>query len=286
MVALDARLAHRRPVPSRLVSDPDVYPPARHVLRDLGLTTEIGPGLVATGWLPVTEAMRADHDVTHTGALATAVDVLGGGLAAVAAQPDWIATADLTLHVLPRPAREIVLRGHVARRGRSTAVLVVELVGDDDPLGLATMSFAILPRRDSNPTVTTGDTISRMTLALPDSGFRAPFPIATGIRVGEDATELPVTDYVRNSLGAVQGGLMAATAATAAQAACREHLGPTAVVDLQVSYLALGRVGPIRATTTVLDEQPTFATARVELTDAGAEHRLTTVASARAVQLS
>ena len=38
----------------------------------------------------------------RAGVLAILVDVVGGGLAAVAARPDWIATADLTLHLIPR----------------------------------------------------------------------------------------------------------------------------------------------------------------------------------------
>jgi acyl-coenzyme A thioesterase PaaI-like protein len=267
------------------VPDPEVYPPARHVLRDLELTTEIGPGLLATGWLPVSDETRADGGVIHTGVLATAVDVLGGGLAAVAAQPDWIATADLTLHVIPRAVDAVMLRGHVARRGRTTAVLAVELAGDSEPLGLATMTFAILPRRDSNPTVTSGDTVSRMTLALADSGFRAPFEMSTGIRVDADGAELPVSDYVRNSLGAVQGGLMAATAVAAAHAGFAAHFGATAIVDLQVTYLALAKVGPVRAGAEIVDAQDSFATARVELTDPGADGRTTTLVSARGVRL-
>ncbi len=77
------------------------YPPARHVLRDLRVTTEMGRGLEARAFLDVPDPLLGPGGTPHAGALATVVDMLGGGLAATAAQPDWIATADLTLHLLP-----------------------------------------------------------------------------------------------------------------------------------------------------------------------------------------
>ena len=91
----------------------------------------------------------------------------------------------------------------------------VDLDADGAPLGLATMTFAVLPRRAGNPVITASGDVTRMTMALPDSGLRAPLEASTGIDV-RDATagvvHLPIGDYVRNSLGAVQGGMMATLA--------------------------------------------------------------------------
>jgi len=191
------------------VTDPPVatYPPAHHVLRDLGLATEVGPGLVSRGRIEIDDHLRTGTGVTHAGAIATLVDALGGGLAAVAAQPDWIATADLTLHALARPGlTAIEAAGHVVRRGRTTIVVEVTLTADATPLGAATMTFAVLPRREGNPVIAGTDTINRMTMAVTGSGFRAPLEPTAGIAVLDAPTgtlELPISDYVRNSLGAV-----------------------------------------------------------------------------------
>ena len=56
------------------------------------------------------------------------------------------------------------------------------------------------------------------------------------------------------------------------------------VTDLQVAYLALGKVGPIVSTVRVLATGPDGrAGAVVELRDAGADDRLTTVVNVTAV---
>ena len=274
------------------MSEPGVatYPPEQHVLRDLGLTTELGPGLVTRGEIPIGSELRTPSGVTHAGALATLVDVLGGGLAATAAQPDWIATADLTLHVLAR--RDVTCVdavGRVIRQGRTTVVVDVELTADGTELGLATMTFAVLPRRDGNPVIPDTDTVSRMTMALPGSGFRTPLELSAGIvRTDPDAgcLHLPISDYVRNSLGAVQGGMMAMTAAAAAEGALSAAAGSSlAAVDLHVTYLTLAKVGPVRSDTTVLAATPAFGTAHVELVDEGAGDALCTLVRARAVRV-
>ena len=64
----------------------------------------------------VPELCTADGSV-RAGALATLVDVIGGGLAATVAHPDWIATADLTLHLVGAATQRIG-RGAGARRAR------------------------------------------------------------------------------------------------------------------------------------------------------------------------
>ena len=80
--------------------------------------------------------------------------------------------------------------------------------------------------------------------------------------------------------------MMAMTAAVAAEralsAAANTHID---VVDLQVTYLALAKVGPVASAARILDVQPDFATAHVELTDAGANGRVTTVVRARGVRV-
>ena len=265
------------------------YPPHRHVLRDLGLESHGGDGITARAWIEVTDHTRGPSGLTHPGALATLVDAVGGGLAATAARPDWIATADLTLHLIPRPeVHRVGAEARVLRKGRTTVVIEVDLTTETgDELGLATMTFAILARREGNPVIT-GAGITHTTMAIPGSGFREPLEHATGLTNMDRAAGcviLPLTDYVRNTLGAVQGGMMAMTAAAAAERALTSAIGHSInVVDLQVTYLALAKVGPVATRATVLASSPTTGTVDVELMDTGADDRVTTIVRARGVR--
>ncbi|HEX5615784.1 MAG TPA: PaaI family thioesterase, partial [Acidimicrobiia bacterium] len=241
------------------------YPPAHHLLRDLRLDVEHRPDGSSVAWLPVVPALLDDHGGVRTGALATLVDVIGGGLAAHAARPDWIATADLTLHLVDDArAGTVRAHAHVLRAGRTTVVLEVTLAteppdgGAAVTLGAATMTFGVLPRRDGNPVIDGHGSTARSTLALADSAFRGPFIDEVGVRLvergdGRAVVELHPHDYIRNSLGAVQGGIVATLAESAAREALRDACSaPVIARDLHVTYLALARVGPVRATAVTL----------------------------------
>src|SRR5215472_3866755 len=134
------------------------YPPTEHMLRDLRFTFEHDTdGQRSWAWMPVVPEICTDLGHARAGALATLVDVIGGGLAASAAAPSWIATADLTLHVVggAAPGSVVEARGTVLRAGRTTVVIEVGLRDDGGrSIGIATMSFSVLPRRDTNPQVT------------------------------------------------------------------------------------------------------------------------------------
>jgi uncharacterized protein (TIGR00369 family) len=260
------------------------YPPDRHLLRDLRLEFDHADGGDGRAWMPVVPELCADDGSVRAGALAILVDVIGGGLAATAAQPDWIATADLTLHVVgPATSGSVEARARVVHAGRTTVVIEVELYdGADSGIGLATMSFARLPRRDGNPDVGASRFDGPSTMALPTSRLDAPLVDMLGARVVDAARgelEVPVGEWSLNSLGAMQGGAVATVIDAAAEAAIRSATAePLLVTDLQVTYLALGRVGPIRTSVDVLGTNAGHARARVELVDAGAESRLTTLA--------
>ena len=103
----------------------------------------------------------------------------------------------------------------------------------DTPLGLATMSFAVLPRRDGNPVIDQNESVRRMTMATEGSGLAAPLNTSVGLRVldpghnsGPGTVELPLADYVRNSLGALQGGMIATLIDAAAVQAVEPAIGP------------------------------------------------------------
>lgn len=260
------------------------YPPPHHLLRDLALEIEHRADDTASVWLPVTDHVRRPDGEVDTGVLATLVDVTGGGLAARAAAPDWIATADLDLHLTGTAgASEIEARGRIARAGRTTVVLDVVLV----PGGVATMTFAVLPRRDGNASIDdVGAVPGRRQLAGSDGGFTRPFAQALRIELVDPARgslRAPVTSYSRNTLGALQGGVVAALAQESAAAAVGARLGrPSRTVELHMTFLAPGRTGPVIATGEVLGVGEGGGVARVEVTDEGTG-RLMAVAVAEAV---
>jgi uncharacterized protein (TIGR00369 family) len=268
----------------------NTYPPEQHLLRDLRFSFEHGDNNTSRAWLPIVPELCTDQGHARVGALATLVDVIGGGLAANAAAPDWIATADLTIHLVRGAAAgsTVEARAAVQRKGRTTVVMDVQLVDDDErELGIATMSFSVLPRRDINPTM---ETMNRgpSTMALPTSRLLAPIPDVLAIEVRDGARgeiDVPVTDWCRNSMGAMQGGVVAMVVELAAEQALRSAArsagrsagDPTLVIaDLELTYLGFGRVGPIRTHVDVLGADA----AHVELVDTGADPRRMTLARA------
>lgn len=260
----------------------DTYPPLQHVLRDLRVEFEQQADGTGHAWLPVTEFVRNPSGSVHAGVLATLVDLMGGGLAAATVQPDWIATADLTLHVLPRPAGdEVEGVARVLRAGRTTAVIEVELHDDRGALGVATMSFARLPRRADNPVLPLPGTGGRGTMALPDSHLTEPIVDRLGFEIVDapsGAVELALDSYFVNTLGAVQGGIVATAAVVATDTIVGAHASrPVEVCDLQITYLALVKAGPLRTTAHLIDPN----TADVSILDATG--RVTTTATAVAV---
>jgi acyl-coenzyme A thioesterase PaaI-like protein len=123
-------------------------------------------------------------------------------------------------------------------------------------------------------------TTGTSSMALPGSALEAPLLDEIGVVVldaASGALEAPVRDWSRNSLGSMQGGAVAAVIEAAADAAWRAEGSDVVVTDLQLTYLALARVGPIRTRVDVLDARPDVVTTHVELVDAGSDGRVTTV---------
>lgn len=255
------------------------------MLRDLALTVEHHEDGTSVGRLPVVDALLDDHGRVRIGFLATLVDAIGGGLAAYAAAPGWMATADLDLQLsgAPTDVAAVDAVGRVLRAGRSTVVLAVDLFAGAVPLGLATMTFAVLPRRENNPVMPDDRATGPQSfIAGTHSGFSGPALDAFGVRTVDAAlghVELEPTAYVENSLGAVQGGAVALIVERAAELALsRAAAQPLAPVGLQLTYLALAREGPIRSAVEVLGVEhggSGWGSARVELFDDGADRRTT-----------
>lgn len=271
-------------------SDPTIYPPARHLLRDLPFEmADTGPD-AARAYLRVVPELFATGRL-DLGPLLVVTDVLAGLLVGRVIAPDWMATAQLALHLTKPPAEpgepgesaelavpEIVVDAAVRRAGRTTIVVDAALSssgGAPGSLGDAQLTFVRLPRRDGNLDI--ADTPvrygERVSMALADSRMRAPFAQAIGLADTEGSSstvELAVTPFVQNSFGAVNGGVVASLAATAASRAAAEVLGAEAIaLDVTVTYLSQGRVGPLQARATVLRRTGPTVLCRVEVADPG-----------------
>jgi acyl-coenzyme A thioesterase PaaI-like protein len=182
------------------------------------------------------------------GVIATAIDLCAGGLAGSKAAPDWVATSDLSVHVV-EPVREgrCAIDCRIVRRGRFLVVLEQSIRRAGEPegrhAGQATAAFSILPSRGE---AQGGGRDDRRGVRELSPGSRAELDLLDriGARLTSEAegcVELELSDYVRNTFGALQGGAVAVLAEAALEAAAGVPLA-----DLAVRYLAQGRVGPFR----------------------------------------
>jgi uncharacterized protein (TIGR00369 family) len=86
--------------------------------------------------------------------------------------------------------------------------------------------------------------------------------------------EMEITPRVVNSLGALQGGLLATLIDTVGGMALLDGglTGPRHVTsELQVSFLAAAKVGPVRAVAHILHRGGKSAVVRVDVRDVGAD---------------
>nr|WP_283251183.1 hotdog domain-containing protein [Rhabdothermincola salaria] len=243
------------------------------------------------GHLPVTDAVRAPSGEPLLGVVATMVDMMGGMASIRACTPDRVATADMSLHLLPTGGTDR-LDGtmHIRRRGRRTLVVEVELFGDRrQPAGLATLTFAVLPQPPGAPVLPAID-LGRRPAVEPSGVGGRPFHRALGLRSATPGVvEIDVVPAVQNSLGALNGGFLTSTIDAAVAGAATEIMGrPAETVDLQVAFLELGRVGPVRSVAELVGDRATAghdrrAAFEITVLDGGADDEVLTRATAVAV---
>jgi acyl-coenzyme A thioesterase PaaI-like protein len=108
-----------------------------------------------------------------------------------------------------------------------------------------------------------------MTMSLEGSPPTLPITELMDLRSVEGAVELDRHDYVRNSFRTINGGVMGFLVARAAE----DATGMVAS-DLDLRYLGQTKVGPARATATVVRRGDDHAVADVLVVDAGADEAL------------
>lgn len=263
------------------------YPPPHHVLSDLGLQIDRRDGALRVE-MPVQEAGLDAGGGLRAGLLGVAFDVFAGNLAVDAARPDWALTSELALHRLaPLAKGALVVTGRALRSGRTQ--LVVEADTSDAAGGRrcasGTIGFTRVPRREDTPQPP-DDPPDVFRFGDPERRLAGPLLETLGVREidgAEGRLEMPLSDYVRNSVGGLQGGVVTCLVDAAAAAAGSHLLGaPACVEDLAVRFLALAREGPVCARATLLRRRGDEGLLRVELRDAGQDDRVVSVATASA----
>jgi acyl-coenzyme A thioesterase PaaI-like protein len=271
---------------------PIAFPPPHHIVRDLQVVIDRSQGDWAIR-LPIVPAIADAGARPRVGVAAVIADMIAGQTAIREVAPSWIATSNLALQVGDLPS-EGTLVGHpkVLRKGATTIVIEVRLEHQESgrEVGLATFGFAILPRRNEMQAALHRSRESgKDTVYAPaGSGFAKPLFEAIGIRFDSASSgsadscwaEVDLDPYLQNTLGALQGGVVAILVEAAAERRATSLLGgPVCVRGLELHYLKLGRRGPIRACAREFARTGSGMIVRVELFDRGDGDALLTVAT-------
>lgn len=239
------------------------YPPDDHVLRDL----QIASWLEAEdhGWaeLPVRDSVRDRTGAVALGALVTLADLACARVSFAAANPHWIATADLSI-TQGEPATEgsVLAETKVVKAGSKLISIDIDLHGH----GTGAASFARIPREATKvdrPPLPVGEKTSMPLLRPP---LEQPIGERMGLRVAHGGIELDNVDYVQNSFGTINGGVLGFLVSAAAE----EATGQVAT-DLTLRYSGQAKVGPAHAVATVVRAGTDHAVCDVRVRDAGAD---------------
>jgi acyl-coenzyme A thioesterase PaaI-like protein len=274
------------------------YPPDKHFLRDLDSQSwqvSIDRALMSA---PLTDGYRNSAGSAALGFLAALVDIAAAPVALVSASPDWTATQDMALHaagwLTEGPA---VVDAQLERVGRNTVIVSVDVydgAGLTDPedqldaieagrlslAGKGLLTFARIPR-SASASATDFDPASMVgqkRQMAPDEPVRGTMLERIGLRVvdAEGAVvEIDHSEYVRNSFGTINGGVLGAVFQAAAEAA-RPGLVAT---DLQIHYLSQVKVGPARTSGTVSRDMAGHSIVSLRAVDAGADDQLLDLAT-------
>ena len=270
---------------------PTAFPPAHHLVRDLRISIERSSG----EWLiqiPIGPEILDASGRPRVGILAVIADMIAGQTAIREVAPAWIATSNLSLAVSELPSEGTLFgRPKVLRKGATTIVIEVELEHALDqkenaqPVGIATLGFAILPRRNELQAELQRSRANGIDTVYAPPGAGLTKPLLEAMRIAFDPSEpgtaeVAVDPYLQNTLGALQGGIVAIFAeATAERLAASVFGSPVRVRGLELQYLKLGKVGPIRARARELGRTASGLIVRVELDDRGQGDALLTVAT-------
>ena len=259
-------------------SDNSSFIPAR-----LGIIAEEEHGVLRMRLHPKDPVLS--HGVLRSSVVSLMIDLAAAF--ALDDRPDVLSlTTDMSVRTRPRSAPDsVVTRCTILKQGGRSATATVDLIGSEgDPVATGAIGFSRIPRRAGDPQ-RSPRTFEGVLAQFDGSGvLTRPLREAVGLTVVEPRAglvEMPVTSAVRNTVGTLQGAMVALVA----ELAVEELIGatfdvPAAVLDLDLRYLAQTGDGPVHTRCTLLGKQPDAAV-RVEIGDRSS-NRMIALAYARA----
>ncbi len=265
----------------------DIAGPGVSVPSRLGVTARFEDDDLIIELRPRPEVLH--HGMVRASVLAFVIDVVAG----IPLDQDrdvWTLTSDMTVRMRPvaAPAR-IDATSTILRQGRRSATSVVELVTDEGaPIAAGAIGFAKIPRKPDDPPK------PNVPLGEIPSIFRSPTLLTrllreeAGIEVidaVEGVVQVEVTADLRNPAGTLQGAMVALLAEAAAEDLMAARFGsPVVVTDLDLRYLRMAHVGPVRTRSRLLGTGPD-APIQIELIDTSTA-QVTTLVYARTVAVA
>jgi acyl-coenzyme A thioesterase PaaI-like protein len=266
------------------------YPPPHHVIRDLRIVSERLALDHSVCSCPLSDYVRNAAGAAGLGLIVALTDISGATVSLAAASPDWPATADLAYQAIaPVTEGPVLADARLVRRGSRTIVVEVEVfdgLGSEDtaaarPAGTGLMTFGRIPGSASAITIDPKQNMGRSSAARPDSHLSAPLLDEIGLRVidaNHGVVELAKNDYIRNSFGTINGGVMGMVMQGAAEAAC-EARGRFVATDTQIHYLAQTKAGPLRTLTRTIRTATDHVVCRIRAVDSGNEDLVVALAT-------
>lgn len=213
-----------------------------HIVGELGLHVA-QDGAVIRGRAEVTAEMCIPGtDALRTSVLATWADIVTGAVSSIAVAPRIPVTLDLEVHV-ERPARVgalVAAEAMLVKAGRSIVVSETKFWdGGETPFAIALASFVASP----NP-----DHVFSTAFPLPMTPSRTlQIPLAERAKcriVKPGTAEIPRVPDGQNSIGAIQGGIVALVIEEAASSLSPL---PVFVATINIRYLRSFTIGPAQA---------------------------------------
>jgi len=232
-------------------------------------------GLEMVGDTAVTDALRSvPSGPPRASVLATIADCIAGIPACLVTAPSLAVTLDIAVRMVAEHAGDhLDVAGEIIKRGRSTVAAEVRFTDKrtSDLVATSYVTFMASPRpQDLAPPLARG---MRTT-----GSMSIPFPEFVGSRIlSVGVVEVDLTPFVMQASESLQGGIVALIGELAAESLTRSQ-----VLDLDIRYLSAVRVGPGRATASLLRAD----LVRVEVRDIGSENRRAALIFARMVRAS
>jgi acyl-coenzyme A thioesterase PaaI-like protein len=226
------------------------------------------------------------NGVVRISVLALVADMMGGWVADQHSHHDWVFTTDLSVRAPAlRVPGAIIATGRAQRVGKGTIATEVHMHDDAGAfVAYSHTGFVRIGRRYGDDPKPDFESSAERWAANRPPRISDALDVAAGIEVvdaANGAVQVDLRDELRNPAGAMQGAMVALVGELAAETIATHHLGaPQVVTDLDVRYLAMGRIGPVYSRAWFVGE-PEHGTIHVELRDRGNDDRLMTALLAR-----